>query len=49
MIQPFLLLLEQSADIKAKDADGDAPLHEASLHGQDTIVSLLLENGPTSM
>jgi ankyrin repeat protein len=38
-------LLEEGANINAKDEDGFAALHYATLEGHPDIVEILLENG----
>ena len=39
------LLLDNGADINAKNRDGQTALHVAAKYGHDAIVSLLLDNG----
>lgn len=43
------LLLEQGADVGAKDEGGKTALHGAALSGPDEIVQLLLERGQRSV
>ena len=39
------MLLEQGADIEAKDKDGWTPLIKAAYNGQKEVVQLLMEKG----
>jgi ankyrin repeat protein len=44
-IQAIKLLLKHGADVNAKDAKGDSPLHHAAVFGDPEIVSALLRAG----
>jgi hypothetical protein len=39
------LLIEDGADIHAKDDNGQSALHQAALNGEETLVRLLIERG----
>ena len=39
------ILIQNSAKLDVKDANGDTPLHLATLHGRSSIVDILLTNG----
>jgi ankyrin repeat protein len=39
------VLLEAGADVNARDASQNTPLHYAALHGHTTVAKLLLEAG----
>src|SRR6266581_4609189 len=44
-IERVRTLLEQGADVNARNAFGAAPLHEAAWSGNSTLVDLLLSRG----